>query len=87
MEKALYDRRIVNKDGTTNFYALEEGVRKVQQGLFAFHMECPVGYRVVTRLYNEGEKCDLREIAFANMKNPYSTVQKNSPFREALRIG
>lgn len=87
MERALYERRIVNKDGTSNFYALEEGVRKVQQRLFAFLMECPVGYRVVSRLYDEGEKCDLREIAFADMKNPYATVQKNSPFREALRIG
>lgn len=86
-EKSLYEKRLANKDGSENFYSLEEGVRKVQERLFAFHMETPAGYRIVSRLFDEGEKCDLREISFANMKNPYSTVTKHSAYREALRVG
>lgn len=86
-EKALYERRIVNKDGSLNFYKLDDGVKKIQQRLFAFHMETPVGYRLVGKLFKEGEKCDLREIPFANMNSPYSTCRKHSPYREALRIG
>ena len=87
MEKAIVDRRLLNKDGSLNLYSLEEGVKKVQQGLFAFHMEVTVGYRYVSKFYEEGEKCDLREVAFANMANPYTTHRKDSPYREALRIG
>lgn len=87
VEKAIYEKRLVNKDGSTNFFSLEEGVRSVQQNLFAFHMETPVGYRVVSKLYDESEKCDLREISFANMAFPYGTCRKDSPYKEALRIG
>lgn len=87
VEKALYEKRIVNKDGSLNFYPLEEGVRKIQQRLFAFHMETPIGYRIISQLYDEAEKCDLREISFADMKNPYAACRKHSPFREVLRVG
>lgn len=87
MEKEIYEKGIVNKDGSTNFYPLAEGVKKVQQKLFAFHMETPVGYRVVSKLYDESEKCDLREVSFADIAFPYATCRKNSPYKEALRIG
>lgn len=87
MEKQIYEKRLLNKDGSTNFYPIEEGVKRVQDGVFAFHMETPVGYRVVSKLYDEGEKCDLREVVFADMAFPYATCRKHSPYREALRIG
>lgn len=76
----------MNKDGTTNFYSLEEGVKKMQKGLFAFNMELPVGYGVVSRFFEEGEKCDLKEVKFGNMAYPYLIHRKNSPLKEAFRV-
>lgn len=62
-------------------------MRKIQQGVYAFHMETPLGYRIVSKLYDEGEKCDLREVMFANIAFPYATCRKNTPFREAFSVG
>lgn len=87
VERSIYERRIVNKDGSMNFFTMEDGVKRIQKGVFAFHMETPVGYRFVSKLYEEGEKCDLREIEYANMKAPYATCRKDSPYKEALRVG
>lgn len=65
---------------------LDEGVRRMQKGLFALHMETPIGYRLVSNYFNEAEKCDLREIPFADFRSPYFVTRKHSPFKELLRI-
>lgn len=85
-ERLLYEKRILNKDGTDNFYPLDEGIRKMQRGLFALHMETPIGYRLVSRYFNEHEKCDLREIRYAEFTSPYFVSRKHSAFKEILRI-
>lgn len=76
----------MNKDGTDNFLPLVDGVRKIQNGLFAFHMETPVGYRLVAKYFSEHEKCDLREIPFANIRSPEIVTRKHSHFKEIIRI-
>lgn len=76
----------MNKDGTDNFMPLMEGVQKMQDGLFALHMETPVGYRLVSKHFSEHEKCDLREIPFANIQSPYIVSRKHSHFKEIVRI-
>lgn len=85
-ERLLYEKRILNKDGTDNFIPLEEGIQKMQKGLYAFNMETPIGYRIVTQLFTEHEKCDLREIPYSNLRSPYMVVRKHSAFKEMLRI-
>lgn len=67
--------------------SLDEGVLKMQRGLFAFHMETPVGYRLVSKYFSEHEKCDLREIPFAGIQSPYIITRKHTVFKEILRIG
>lgn len=78
---------MTNKDGSLNFIPLEEGIRKMQKGFYAFHMETPVAYRVVNKIFDEAEKCDLREIDFADIAYPYATCRRNTPYREAFRVG
>ena len=87
VDKIIYETRIVKKDGSLNFYSVEEGVKKMRKGLFAFHMEVTVGYRYVSKFYEEGEKCDIREVIFAKLGNPYLIHRKHSPSRESLRQG
>lgn len=86
-ERMLYKKRILNRDGTDNFMSLEDGVQKMKKGLFAFHMETPVGYRLVSKYFSEAEKCDLREIPFADIQSPYFLTRKHTVFKEILRIG
>lgn len=86
MERILYEKRIINRDGTDSFMPLLEGVQKMQEGLFAFHMETPVGYRLVTKYFSEHEKCDLREISFANLQSPYIVTRKHSHLKEIIRV-
>lgn len=86
MEKLLYEKRIINKDGSDNFLSLEEGIRRIQKGLYAFNMETTIGYRLVDRLFQEHEKCDLKEIPFADLKSPYFVVRKHSQVKEIFRI-
>lgn len=86
MERQLYEKKILNKGGTDNFYPLEEGVQKMKKGLFALHMETPVGYRLVSKYFSENEKCDLREIPFANIRSPHFVSRKHSAFKEFFRI-
>lgn len=88
IEKLLYEKRIKNKgpNGTDNFFMMEEGVRKLQSGLFAFHFDAPIGYSLVIKSFTEHEKCDLRELPFGSIQTPYLTMRKHTPFKELFRI-
>jgi hypothetical protein len=43
---------------------LTEGVEKIREGLFAFHMELGVGYKIIGQTFQEDEKCGLQEIQY-----------------------
>lgn len=66
---------------------LEEGIERVQKGFFAFHVELARGYKVVSDIFHENEKCSLKEIAFVNLIEPWTPVRKNSPYKEIFKIG
>lgn len=57
------------------------------QGLFAFHMETGVGYKVVGEVFHESEKCGLQEIQYLQVIDPWLAVQKNSSYKEMFKIG
>lgn len=57
------------------------------QGLFAFHMETGVGYKVVGEVFHENEKCGLQEIQYLQVIDPWLAVQKNSSYKEMFKIG
>ena len=44
--------------------SLEEGVRRIRKGLFAFHMERALGYKLMSETFFEDEKCGIVEIAY-----------------------
>lgn len=67
--------------------SLEEGIKRVQKGFFAFHVELSRGYKVVSDLFQEHEKCALKEVAFVNLIEPWMPVRKNSPYKKIFKIG
>ncbi|XP_058832109.1 glutamate receptor ionotropic, kainate glr-3-like [Topomyia yanbarensis] len=83
IRKAIYERKMKNHNG---FIPLDEGIKKIREGLYAFHVELAVGYKVISETFQEDEKCGLQEIAYLNVLDPYYAVQKNSSFREIVRL-
>lgn len=67
--------------------SLEEGIRRVREGFFAFHTELTSGYKIIADTFHESEKCGLREIEFLRIISPWLPVRKNSTYREILKVG
>lgn len=65
---------------------LEDGVEKVRDGLFAFHMELGVGYKIIGETFQEHEKCGLQEMQFYDLIDPWYAIQKNYSHAEIMRI-
>lgn len=87
MRKALYEQKVAPKGQPPRFFPIEEGVRKMREGLFAFHMETGAGYKIVGETFLEHEKCGLQEIQFLQVSDPWLAIQKNSSYKEMLKIG
>lgn len=50
-------------------------------------MEVGVGYKIVSELFQEDEKCGLQEIQYLQVVDPFYAVQKRSPYKELFKIG
>ena len=79
--------KIRRKDGGENFYNMSEGIGRIRDGHFAFHMEVGVGYKFVSEIFQEYEKCGLQEIQFLQVIDPFYAVRKKSPYKEHFKIG
>uniref|UniRef100_A0A182QC46 Ionotropic glutamate receptor C-terminal domain-containing protein n=1 Tax=Anopheles farauti TaxID=69004 RepID=A0A182QC46_9DIPT len=84
--KALYERKMRNKDGTENFLPLAKGVELLREGHYAFHVEEGVCYKLISETFQEEEKCGLQELEYLKVIEPYYAVRKNSSFGEHVRI-
>uniref|UniRef100_A0A182M3R5 Ionotropic glutamate receptor C-terminal domain-containing protein n=1 Tax=Anopheles culicifacies TaxID=139723 RepID=A0A182M3R5_9DIPT len=85
--KALYEQKIRRPYGPDAFIALEQGIDRIRHGLYAFHVEQGVGYKVISETYQEDEKCGLQEIQYLQVIDPYYAIQKNSSYKEMVKIG
>lgn len=50
-------------------------------------METGVGYKFVGKYFNEGEKCNLKEIQYLQVIDPWLAVRKSTPYKEMYKIG
>ena len=85
--RALYEQKIRRPYGPDAFIALEQGIDRIRHGLYAFHVEQGVGYKVISETYQEDEKCGLQEIQYLQVIDPYYAIQKNSSYKEMVKIG
>lgn len=67
--------------------SLAEGVARIRKGLFAQYFEVGPAYKLISDTFTEFEKCDLVEIAFLQLQDPHNAVQKNSSYKEFVKIG
>lgn len=66
---------------------VDEGIRKMRDEFFAFHVELTTGYKVVGDIFMEHQKCGLREVDYFQLTEPYVTTQKKSGYKEIFKIG
>lgn len=79
--------KVRKKNGRENYMSLEEGVKNVRKGLFAFHMELALGYKLMSETFFEDEKCNIVEIAYLQVTDPWYAIKKNSSYKEMFKIG
>lgn len=65
---------------------VEEGIRRMRDEFFAFHVECASGYKIVADIFQESEKCGLREIEYWQIIDPWMAVKKNSSYKELAKV-
>ncbi|XP_026475937.1 glutamate receptor ionotropic, NMDA 1-like [Ctenocephalides felis] len=86
VRKEIYEKKVAPKNKKPNFFSQQDGINKMRQGLFAFHMERGAGYKVVSETFYEDEKCGLMEIDFLKFNDPWMPVQKRSPYKEIFKV-
>lgn len=86
IRKHLYDTKIVPANGPSAFMNGTDGIRRVKEGMFAFHMESSPAYAEIERTFLEHEKCGLVEISYLGDRNTWCVVQKHSPYKEILKV-
>ncbi|XP_023022883.2 ionotropic receptor 75a [Leptinotarsa decemlineata] len=87
IRRAIYLQKVAPPNKNDNFMPIEEGVRRMREGLFAFHMETGPGYKLVAEIFEESEKCGLKEIQYLQVVDPWLAIQKNSSYKKYLKIG
>lgn len=64
---------------------LDEGMKLIRKGPFAFHVQDNAAYKVLTDTFTEMEICDLTEIEMLpQIKALQVVVRKVSPFRKIM---
>ncbi|XP_044733585.1 ionotropic receptor 75a-like [Chrysoperla carnea] len=86
VRKAIYEKKIAPPGEKEHFLEMEEGVKRIRQGLFAFHAELGPLYKVIGEAFMENEKCGLMEIEFLQVIDPWLSVRKNTPYLEIFKI-
>lgn len=66
---------------------IEEGIKRMKDEFFAFHVELTNGYKIVSDTFMEHQKCGLKELEFFHLTEPWLGVQKNSAYKEIFKIG
>lgn len=84
--KQLYETKVAPPTGIEAYMNLSYGISRMRQGMFAFHVATGQGYDEVERTFFENEKCGLVEISFLGNVDTWTVIQKQSPFKEILKV-
>lgn len=82
----LYDKKILHGKSHGKFYPIEDGIKLMQKGAFAYHFDTSYGNRIIVQNFSATEICELHEM-FLFPPRPLSvTVAKRSPFKELIMV-
>lgn len=86
IRRAIYEEKVLRKDGSMAAYSQEEGLELVRRGMFAYHTEVLRAYKVVADTFLEEEKCGLKELDYFGLPDPWYPIQRNSPLRKLITV-
>ncbi|XP_063697766.1 probable glutamate receptor [Culicoides brevitarsis] len=81
----IYREKIAPPNSPPNFVDLKTGVALLRNSSYAYFAEGGSLYTEMERTFFEGEKCNLNEIEYLEIIDPYQALKKNSPFREIMK--
>lgn len=84
IRKKIYETKILPVKPSA-FVNTSHGIERMRQGMYAFHMESGIGYKLVARTFQEHEKCGLVEISFLEVIDPWYGIAKDSPYKEIIK--
>ncbi|XP_029709518.2 uncharacterized protein LOC115255532 [Aedes albopictus] len=87
VRRELYEKKLLLKNGSMNVYGMEDGIARVREGLFAYHLYASTGYKRVSETFDEVEKCYLREMKLVPTSIGYLSVKLNYTLREHFHVG
>lgn len=70
-----------------NFFNVDQGLKLMKKGGFAFHVDTSYAYKMIQEMFNEEEICELHEMLLFPIRPLLITVAKDSPLREFVTIG
>ncbi|KAG7303593.1 hypothetical protein JYU34_012122 [Plutella xylostella] len=73
--------------GEKFFIPTAEGIRRVREGMFAFHVEPTAGFDLIQATFFEHEKCSFGVLKYIMMPNPIVATARDTHIRDVLRIG
>ncbi|XP_044265375.1 uncharacterized protein LOC123011804 [Tribolium madens] len=80
--RELYTKKILGKSNSSNFHTPEEGLRLVEEGGYAFHVETATAYPIIESTFQDQAVCELREVQLFRTQPMHANFQKKSPFRD-----
>uniref|UniRef100_A0A336MC91 CSON013544 protein n=1 Tax=Culicoides sonorensis TaxID=179676 RepID=A0A336MC91_CULSO len=87
----LYNKKIVvfnkiTKENELHYTNLDEGLKLIKNGPFAFHIQDNMAYRVIANTFTETQICDMSEIEMMQPQHMQLVVRKLSPFRKIMTL-
>nr|ARO70544.1 antennal ionotropic receptor 75d-2 [Dendrolimus punctatus] len=70
--------------GERAYLSVVDGISRVRSGLFAYQVEQSSGYDVISKTFEEHEKCGLKEIEAFSLPMVAIPIKKHSGYRELL---
>lgn len=86
IQKQFYETRVVPPNAPSAYINETEGIERLRQGMFAFHMDNGPAYLHISKLFFENEKCGLVVIKYYDMGGTWHAFQKRSPYKEILKV-
>ncbi|XP_031617481.1 ionotropic receptor 75a-like [Contarinia nasturtii] len=84
--KKLYETKVTPQNNPEAFMNLSHGISRMREGMFAFHVVTAQGYDEIERTFYENEKCGLVEISYLGNVDTWTVAQKQSPYKEILKV-
>lgn len=85
VRKKFYEKRVKNQKNV--WLPLADGISRMRNEWFAYHVDVTSGYDVVQSTFGEDEKCGFEEIDYLYVSDPAFSIKHRSPYKEIFKVG